>query len=146
VAVLDVAVGELSRRLERLVGDRDAVVRLVAVAETAEDLHGVVDGRLLDAHLLEAALEGGVALEVLAVLVERRRADRLQLAAGESRLEDRGRVDRALGAPAPTRLWSSSMNRTMSPRCWISFMTFFSRSSNSPRYFEPATSAARSSE
>ncbi len=37
------------------------------------------------------------------------------------------------------------MNRTMSPRCWISFMTFFSRSSNSPRYFEPATSAARSS-
>ena len=36
------------------------------------------------------------------------------------------------------------MNRTMSPRCWISFMTFFSRSSNSPRYFEPATRAARS--
>ena len=74
-----------------------AVVRLVAVAETAEDLDGVVDGRLLDAHLLEAALESGVALEVLAVLVERRRADRLQLAAGERRLEDRGRVDRALG-------------------------------------------------
>ena len=72
-------------------------MRLVAVAETAEDLHRVVDGRLLDAHLLEAALESGVALEVLAVLVERRRADRLELAAGERRLEDRGRVDRALG-------------------------------------------------
>ena len=95
--VLDVAVGELGGGLERLVGDRDAVVRLVAVAETAEDLDGVVDGRLLDAHLLEAALESGVTLEVLAVLVERRRADRLELAARERRLEDRGRVDRALG-------------------------------------------------
>ena len=48
-------------------------------------------------------------------------------------------------APAPTRLWSSSMKRMMSPRWVISFITFFSRSSNSPRYFEPATRAARSS-
>ena len=97
MAVLDVAVGELGGRVQRLVGDLDAVVRLVAVAQAAQDLHGVVDRRLLDADLLEAPLERGVALEVLAVLVERRRADRLQLAAGERRLEDRGRVDRALG-------------------------------------------------
>ncbi len=55
-----------------------------------------IDGWLhLD--LLEAALERGVALEVLAVLVERGRADRLELAAGERGLQDRGRVDRALG-------------------------------------------------
>ena len=52
---------------------------------------------LVDADLLEAALERGVALEVLAVLVERGGADRLELAARERRLEDRGRVDRALG-------------------------------------------------
>src|SRR5207245_2768267 len=51
---------------------------------------------LLDADLLEAAFERGVALEVLAVLVERRRADRLQLAARQGRLEDRGCVDRTL--------------------------------------------------
>ena len=144
MAVLDVAVGERGRA-ERVVGDLHAVVRLVAVAQAAQDLHGLVDRRLLDAHLLEAPLEGGVALEVLAVLVERRRADRLQLTPGEGRLEDRGRVDRALGGAAPTRLWSSSMNRMMSPRWVISFITFFRRSSNSPRYFEPATSAARSS-
>ena len=43
------------------------------------------------------ALERGVALEVLAVLVERRRADGLDLPARERRLEDRGSVDRALG-------------------------------------------------
>ena len=72
-------------------------MRLVAVAQAAQDLHGVVHRRLFDAHLLEAPLERGVALEVLAVLVERRRADRLQLAAGERRLEDGGGVDRAFG-------------------------------------------------
>ncbi len=97
VAVLDVAVGERGGGVERLVGDLAAVVRLVAVAQAAQDLDGVVDRRLVDAHLLEAALERGVALEVLAVLVERGRADRLQLAAGERRLQDRGGVDRALG-------------------------------------------------
>ena len=73
------------------------MVLLVAVAQALEDLHGLLDRRLLDADLLEAALERAVALQVLAVLVERRRADRLQLAAGERRLEDRGGVDRALG-------------------------------------------------
>ena len=97
VPVLDVAVGEHGGRAQRLVGDLAAVMGLVAVAQAAQDLHGVVDRRLLDAHLLEAPLERGVALEVLAVLVERRRADRLHLAARERRLEDRGSVDRALG-------------------------------------------------
>ncbi len=37
-AVGDVAVGQLGRRLERLVGDLDLVVRLVAVAQALEDL------------------------------------------------------------------------------------------------------------
>src|SRR4029077_15482797 len=54
-------------------------------------------GRLLDLDRLEAPLERRVLLEVLAVLVEGGRADGLQLAAGEHGLEDRRRVDRALG-------------------------------------------------
>ena len=41
VTVGDVAVGEVRRRDDRLVGDRDAVVRLVALAETLQDLDGV---------------------------------------------------------------------------------------------------------
>ena len=96
-AVGDVAVGELAGGLQRVVGDRDLVVLLVAVAQAAQDLDGLLDRRLVDADLLEAPLERRVALEVLAVLVERRRADRLQLAARERRLEDRRGVDRALG-------------------------------------------------
>ena len=97
VPVLDVAVGEHRGRAQRVVGDLAAVMRLVAVAQAAQDLDGVVDRRLLDADLLEPPLERRVALQVLTVFVERRRADRLQLAAGKSRLEDRGRVDRTLG-------------------------------------------------
>ena len=53
--------------------------------------------RLLDLDRLEPALERGVLLEVLAVLVARGGADRLQLTAREHGLEDAGGVDRALG-------------------------------------------------
>ena len=49
-------------------------------------------------------------------------------------------------APAPTSVCSSSMNRMICPSDSVtSFSTAFRRSSNSPRYFAPATSAARSS-
>ena len=91
VAVGDVAVGQVGRGDERLVGDRDPVVGLVAVAQTLQDLDGVGHGRLVDLDRLEPALEGRVLLEVLAVLVERGGADGLQLTAGQHRLEDRSR-------------------------------------------------------
>ena len=96
-AVADVAVGEVRGGHDRAVRDLHLVVRLVAVAQPLQDVDRVGKARLGDLDRLEAALERGILLEVLAVLVERRGADRLQLAAGEERLEDRGRVDRALG-------------------------------------------------
>ena len=52
--------------------------------------------RLADEDRLEAPLERRVLLDVLAVLVERRRADRAQLAAREHRLEEVRGVDGAL--------------------------------------------------
>ena len=49
-------------------------------------------------------------------------------------------------APAPTIVWSSSMNRTIWPSAaWTSFSTAFKRSSNSPRYLDPASRAPMSS-
>jgi hypothetical protein len=54
-----------------------------------------------DEDRLEAPLEGGVLLDVLAVLVQRRRADALDLAAGQRRLQDVRRVDRSLGGARP---------------------------------------------
>ena len=52
---------------------------------------------LADHHRLEAALERGVLLDVLAVLVERGGADGAQLAAREHRLQEVRGVHRALG-------------------------------------------------
>ena len=71
-------------------------MHLVAVLEPAQDADGVVDRRLADQHLLETALQGGVLLDVLAVLVERRGADEAQLAAREHRLDHVSRVHRRL--------------------------------------------------
>ena len=54
---------------------------------------------LADEDLLEPALERGVLLDVLAVLVERGRADQAQRAAGQQRLEHVRGVHRPLGRP-----------------------------------------------
>ena len=98
LAAGDVAVGEHRRRDERGVLDAHTVVDLVALLEPAQDRDRVVDRRLSHVHLLEAPLERGVLLDVLAVLVERRRADHAQLAARQHRLDHVAGVDRALGA------------------------------------------------
>ncbi len=93
----DVAVREGRGRDERRVRDPDAVVDLVALAEPAQDRDRLLDARLVDDDRLEAALERGVLLDVLAVLVEGRRPDRVELAAGQHRLEQVRGVHRALG-------------------------------------------------
>ncbi len=100
-AVGDVAVREHRRGDERRVADPDAVMRLVALLQAAQDRDGVLHGRLVDEDGREAALEGGVLLDVLAVLVERRGADAAKLAAGEHRLQEVRGVDRALGRAGP---------------------------------------------
>ena len=74
-AVGDVALRERRGGDDRRVGDADAVVDLVALLEPAQDRDRVVDVGLADEHRLEAALERRVLLDVLAVLVERGRAD-----------------------------------------------------------------------
>ena len=93
----DVAVGERSGGDERAVVDAHAVEHLVALLEAAEDGYRVLHRRLVHLHGLEAALKRGVLFDVLAVLVERGRADAVQLAAGEHRLEEVAGVHAALG-------------------------------------------------
>ena len=50
--------------------------------------------RLVDQHRLEAAFERRVFFDVLAIFVERRRADAMEFAAGEHRLEQVAGVHR----------------------------------------------------
>ena len=93
----DVAVAERHRGDQRAVLDLHAVEHLEPLAQPAQDRDGVLDRRLVDEHRLEAALQRGVLLDVLAVLVEGGRADHVQLAAGEHRLEHVAGVHRTLG-------------------------------------------------
>ena len=85
------------RRDDRVVRDPHAVVHLVLLLEAAQNRDRVLDRRLADVHRLEPALERRVLLDVLAILVERRRADDAQLAARQRRLQHVGGVHRALG-------------------------------------------------
>ena len=97
VAVLDVATRQRHGGVQRLLGVAHLVMRLVLVAQALQDADRLLLGGLVDHDRLEAALERGVLLEVLAVLVDGGRADDLDLAAGQRRLQDGGGVDGALG-------------------------------------------------
>ena len=90
----DVPVRQLDGSDDRLVLDAHLVVVFVTLLQPAQDRHGVVGGRFIDHHLLETAFERLVLLEVFLELVERRGADRAQLAAREGRFEDVGRIHR----------------------------------------------------
>ena len=114
-------------------------MNLVALLEPTQDRDRVADVGLVDHDRLEPPLEGRVGLDLLAVLVERGRADRPQLAAGEHRLQEVRRVDRALGgAGADDRVELVDEEDDPALAGWTSLRTAFRRSSNSPRYFEPA--------
>ena len=96
-ASADVAVRQHGRGDERRILDPHAVMDLVALAQAAQDRDRLLDRGLVHVHRLEAALERGVLLDVLAVLVERGGADRVQLAARQHGLEQVRGVHRALG-------------------------------------------------
>ena len=70
---------------------------LVFLLEAAQDRDRVLDRRLADEDRLEAPRQRRVLLDVLAVFVERGRADAMQLAARQRRLQHVGRVHRAFG-------------------------------------------------
>ncbi len=99
-AVAQIPVGQLHGRHQRLVGVADLVVRLVPVAQTAQDLDRVRGGGLRHQDRLEAAGQRGVLLDP-AVLLQGGRPDDVQFAAGEGRLEDVARIHRAALASAP---------------------------------------------
>mmetsp|Transcript_46722 Transcript_46722/g.111229 ORF Transcript_46722/g.111229 Transcript_46722/m.111229 type:complete len:626 (-) Transcript_46722:791-2668(-) len=93
---VDVPVRQFRRREEGRVVDPHPVVLLVLGLDATQHRDRVQHCRLPYVHLLEAALEGGVLLDVLAVLPERRRPDAPQLAAGEHRLQEVSRVHAAI--------------------------------------------------
>ena len=78
-------------------GTRTQVVLFVIDLDAAQHFDAVVDRGLLDLDGLEAALERGVFLDILAVFAEGSCADDLHLPAGQRRFHDVSGVHRAVG-------------------------------------------------
>ena len=96
-AVGDIAVGEGGGGDQCVIADLHAVEHLVPLFQAAQDGDGVFHGRLIHLHRLEAALQSGVFLDILAVLVQRGRADAVQLAAGQHGFQQIAGVHCAVG-------------------------------------------------
>ena len=97
VTIGDVAVGKLDRGFDGLVSELGFVVLLVFGTKPLEDEDGFLDGGSFDFDGLEAAFQGGIFLDVLAILGERGGADALEFTAAEGRLDDIGGVHGAFG-------------------------------------------------
>ena len=97
----DVAIGELHRRDQGVVGDPHPVVDLVPLLESPENGDGVLHRRWCHEHGLEAPLQGRVLLDVLPVLVEGGGAHHPELAPGQGRLQHVAGVDGPLGGTGP---------------------------------------------
>ena len=72
-------------------------MQLVSLLQTAQDRDRGFHARFFDQHFLETAFQRGILLDVLAVFVQRGRADAMQLAARQRGLEHIARVHRAFG-------------------------------------------------
>jgi hypothetical protein len=78
------------------VGDAHPVVNLVLLLQPAQDGDGVLHRGLADEHRLEAPGEGRVLFDVLAIFIQGGRADAMQVAARQGRLQQVGGVHRPL--------------------------------------------------
>src|ERR1019366_3037624 len=97
-AVGDVAVRERGRRDDGRIFDAHAVMHFILLLQTAKDGDSVFHVGFADENDLEAALEGSVFFDVLAVFVERGGANGAQFSAGERGLQHVGSVDGAFGS------------------------------------------------
>ena len=91
----NIALRQRRRGDQRRIGDVDPVMHLVAFLQASENRDRIFDRWFADQHLLEASLERGILFDVLPVFIQRGRADAVQLAAGQGRLEHIAGIHRA---------------------------------------------------
>ena len=95
--ILNVALGQRYRRLQRFVGEMHVMVRLVAVAQAFHDANGLFRGRFGNRKRLETARQGAVLLEVLAEFFKRGGANNLNLTTAQRRLQNSRSVNGTFG-------------------------------------------------
>ena len=147
LAIVQVPIGELGGRIDRAGVVRDAVELGIFRQQARQDLNRFLEARLVHFDLLEAAGERSVAFHVRSVLLERRRPDAAQLAAGEGGLQKVCRIER----PAARRARADDGVHLVHEQDGAGLVhkrrrgTAFTRFSKSPRKRVPATSAPMSS-
>ena len=72
-------------------------MRFIFWPQPFQNLDCFIDSGRIDLNCLETTLERGILLDVLAIFVHRRRANTLQFAAAQSRLDNVGSVHGAFG-------------------------------------------------
>ncbi len=97
IAVGDVAVRQHGGGDDGRVGDFHPVMHFIAFVQAAQNGDGVLDARFVHQHFLETPLQRRVLLDVFAVFVQGGRADAVQFAARQRRLEHVAGVHRTLG-------------------------------------------------
>ena len=92
----DIAVREGRGRNKGRVGNPHAVVQLILLFDAAQDRDRVFDRWLFDHQGLKPTGKGSVFLDIFAIFIERCRAHAMQLAARQRRLDQIGRIHRAV--------------------------------------------------
>ena len=77
---------------QRVVLNAHAMEQFEALTNAAKNRNGIFNSGLIHLHWLEAALEGGIFLDVLSILIEGGGTDTVQLATRQHRLEHIARV------------------------------------------------------
>ena len=97
-AIGDITFGEFDRSSERVVRNSNVMVLLITTAESFENLKRFRSRRRIDRHRLETTFKGVIFFDVLSIFVKGSRADDLEFAARERRLDDIGGVVGAFSA------------------------------------------------
>ena len=93
----NIAIRQLRCTHQRAVLNANSVVHLIALLEPAQNCDRLLDRRFLHRHGLEPPLQRRIFLDVLAILIQRRRANTAQFPTRQLRLQHVRRIRRTLG-------------------------------------------------
>ena len=93
----DITVGEGSGSYEGGVRDFHTVKYLITLFQTTQDRNGIFHRRLIHHNRLETTLQRRILLNVLTVLIQSGRADAVQLATGQHRLQHIAGIHSSVG-------------------------------------------------
>lgn len=102
--------GQVHRRMQRFVENLHLMVCLQGGQYAAQHIDRHFGAGLIHPQHLETSFQGRIFFDVLFVFVPGGGTNGAQLTPGQHRLEQIGRITGTRLPPAPTRVWTSSIN------------------------------------